>query len=257
MSLTERVALVTGAAKGIGRAVSEEMLRQGAKGVALLDVDTEEGEKTKEEFASNFSNEKVLFIKCDVSLESDLKAAFQKTKTHFGRLDIVCNNALMYDDANVSKFIEVSLSAVIRGTYLAVEHFGKDKGGDGGVVINTGSMAGMIPFPLLPCYCAAKAGVMHFTRSVADEPLVKQNGVRVNVLCLDNVDVGPHRFQQIKSFRYGQIVQNVLKEMKALELRDVTGAFMKVIKDETLNGAVCTMTLAKGFEVMKFPEILT
>ncbi|XP_070574376.1 15-hydroxyprostaglandin dehydrogenase [NAD(+)]-like [Ptychodera flava] len=258
MSVVDRVALITGGARGIGKAVGEELLRRGAKGVAIVDIDVDEGEATRDEFNSKYGSERAYFSKCDVASEEDLKATFQKTKAHFGRLDIVCNNALTYDDVNVSKFIEISLSAAIRGTYLAVEHIGKANGGNGGIVINTGSMAGLWPVPLIPCYCAAKAGVIHFTRSVADEPLLKQNGVRVNVLCLDNVDSGPHRYDAMKAgYRYGNLLVNITKERKAFELSEVADAFLRVIEDETLNGAVCTMIIDKGFEVMKFPPLPT
>nr|XP_002730800.1 PREDICTED: 15-hydroxyprostaglandin dehydrogenase [NAD(+)]-like isoform X1 [Saccoglossus kowalevskii] len=162
---------------------------------------------------------------------------------------------MTYNDNDVSTFIEVLLSAAIRGTYLGVDFMGKTNGGNGGLVINTGSMAGLWPVPIIPCYCAAKAGLIHFTRSAAEEPMLQQNGIRINVICLDNVDVGPHRFDAMKRFKYGQILENVTKERKSLSLSEAVSGFIRVIEDESLNGSVVSLLVDKGYEVMEFPEI--
>ncbi|XP_051761110.1 15-hydroxyprostaglandin dehydrogenase [NAD(+)] isoform X3 [Ctenopharyngodon idella] len=141
MSLHGKVALVTGGAQGIGRAVVEDLLGNGAK-VALVDLNQSVGEECKSDLDGQFGEDNCIFIQCDVTDGGKLKDAFQNTVEKFGRLDIVINNAGINNEKNWEKTIEVNLTSVIKGTYLALEHMSKEYGKEGGVIINVSSMAG-------------------------------------------------------------------------------------------------------------------
>ncbi|XP_078288238.1 15-hydroxyprostaglandin dehydrogenase [NAD(+)]-like isoform X2 [Rhinoraja longicauda] len=143
MALCGKVALVTGAAQGIGRAFSEALLQQGCK-VVLLDLNRSIGETCKEELDREFDRANSLFIACDVGSEEQLKCAFKKAIEHYGGLDILCNNAGINNENNWEKTVDVNLIAVIRGTYLALEHMNKLNGGKGGIIVNVASLAGSI-----------------------------------------------------------------------------------------------------------------
>ncbi|KAM8897946.1 15-hydroxyprostaglandin dehydrogenase [NAD(+)] isoform 1-T1 [Spinachia spinachia] len=141
MSLIGKFAVVTGAAMGIGRGVTEVLLQNGAT-VALLDLDKTAGKRLKDVLDRDFAPERTLFLGCDVESEGQIKAALQKTTEAFGGIDILCNNAGILNEAAWEKAVSINMMGAIRGTYLALEHMSKLSGGRGGVIINMASMAG-------------------------------------------------------------------------------------------------------------------
>ncbi|GBN26926.1 15-hydroxyprostaglandin dehydrogenase [NAD(+)] [Araneus ventricosus] len=140
MNFAGKAALITGGAQGIGRAYANALLDIGMK-VCICDILEEKAldfiENLPETQKSN-----AIFQKCDVTLFADLKNAFDRVKSEFGRLDIVINNAGVFCEQNYMKEIEINFIAVIQGTLLAFEHMSVNKGGHGGYVINTASGAG-------------------------------------------------------------------------------------------------------------------
>ncbi|XP_028838417.1 15-hydroxyprostaglandin dehydrogenase [NAD(+)]-like isoform X2 [Denticeps clupeoides] len=140
MSLSGKVAVVTGAAQGLGKAFARVLLKNGTK-VALLDVDEDAGAATEAALRDEFGSDATLFLRCDVCSDEEMKNAFQKTLQQFGRLDVVCNNAGIINETNWQKMVDVNLNGVVRGTYLALQHMKKENGGQGGVIINVASMA--------------------------------------------------------------------------------------------------------------------
>ncbi|GLD61140.1 15-hydroxyprostaglandin dehydrogenase [NAD(+)] [Lates japonicus] len=162
MSLNGKVALVTGGAQGIGRAVVQSLLQSSAK-VAVVDLNKTCGEECKTQLDAEFGEGNCTFIQCDVSIGDALRDAFQSTVDQFGRLDIVINNAGINNEKNWEKTIQVNLTSVIKGTYLALEHMSKEYGKEGGTIINVSSMAAFLHSPHQPVYTATKHGVIGFT----------------------------------------------------------------------------------------------
>ncbi|XP_033369379.1 15-hydroxyprostaglandin dehydrogenase [NAD(+)] isoform X2 [Parus major] len=140
MHVNGKVALVTGGAQGIGRAFVQALLGKGAK-VALLDRNSEAGQASKAALDEQFEAQRTLFIQCDVTEQEQLAGAFKKVIEHFGRLDIVVNNAGVNNEKDWESTIQTNLTSVIRGTYLGLEYMRKENGGDGGVIINISSLA--------------------------------------------------------------------------------------------------------------------
>ncbi|XP_049337367.1 15-hydroxyprostaglandin dehydrogenase [NAD(+)] isoform X2 [Astyanax mexicanus] len=166
MALLGKVALVTGGAQGIGRAAAEILLENKAK-VALVDLNQAVGEECKGALDLQFGEGNCIFIQCDVTDRGKLQEAFQSTVEQFGRLDIVINNAGINNEKNWEKTIEVNLTSVIKGTYLALDHMSKEYGKEGGVIINVSSMAAFLHSPHQPVYTATKHGVIGFSRAMA------------------------------------------------------------------------------------------
>ncbi|XP_075277855.1 15-hydroxyprostaglandin dehydrogenase [NAD(+)] isoform X2 [Opisthocomus hoazin] len=166
MHVNGKVALVTGGAQGIGRAFVQALLGKGAK-VALLDRNSEAGQESKAALDEQFEAQRTVFVQCDVTDPEQLAGAFKKVIEHFGRLDIVVNNAGVNNEKDWESTIQINLTSVIRGTYLGLEYMRKGNGGDGGVIINISSLAGLMPAAFQPVYCATKHGVIGFTRSIA------------------------------------------------------------------------------------------
>ncbi|NWI59907.1 PGDH dehydrogenase, partial [Calyptomena viridis] len=169
MHVNGKVALVTGGAQGIGRAFVQALLGKGAK-VALLDRNSEAGQESKAALDEQFEAQRTVFIQCDVTDQEQLKGAFKKVIEHFGRLDIVVNNAGVNNEKDWESTIQTNLTSVIRGTYLGLEYMRKGNGGNGGVIINISSLAGENIFYANTFYCLLAANMENY-------------GVRLNTIC--------------------------------------------------------------------------
>ncbi|XP_067004659.1 15-hydroxyprostaglandin dehydrogenase [NAD(+)] [Anabrus simplex] len=182
MDLNGKVALVTGGASGIGLAVSRELLNNGSN-VVVCDVNVDLARYLMEELLATFGKDRVLFIRTDVTKESDFEEAIQTTKNYFKRLDIVVNSAGIFDDIDWEPALEVNLKGVIRGTLLALKYMGKDNGGEGGIIINIASLASIDFYPTSPIYCATKHAVLALSKCFGMPFHYTRTGVRVVTLC--------------------------------------------------------------------------
>ncbi|CAG06100.1 unnamed protein product, partial [Tetraodon nigroviridis] len=250
MSLTGMVALVTGGAQGIGRAVVHALMQKAAK-VAVLDLNPSCGEACKAELDAEFGEGNCIFIPCDVSNGDALKDAFQKTVDTFGRLDIVVNNAGINNEKDWEKTIEVNLASVIRGTYLALEHMSREHGKDGGIIINVSSMAAFFHSPHQPVYTATKYGVTGFTRAMADASSESNYGVRINVVCPAFVNTPllrsvEHEDNMGKFVKFKDDFKSRMAKFGILEPSLIAKGIMQLITDTNLHGAVMKITSSKG-----------
>uniref|UniRef100_A0A667YYB9 15-hydroxyprostaglandin dehydrogenase [NAD(+)] n=1 Tax=Myripristis murdjan TaxID=586833 RepID=A0A667YYB9_9TELE len=258
MALTSKVAIVTGAAQGLGRGFSEILLQNGAK-VALLDVNETVGKSLKETFDNQYGPDKSLFLSCNVESEEQLKAAFQKTIQTFGRPHIMCNNAGIINESNWEKAVSINLMGVVRGTYLALEHMNKLTGGQGGVVVNVGSLAGLGPLPCTPVYTATKHGVVGFTRAMAAASDISGYGIRFNVICpaFVQTDILNALYQPEKTGQFSSLIENTKKLIEMygiIEVPDVSKNFLQLVTDETKNGEALAV-LQKGCSYVTFPAL--
>ena len=181
--LDGKVAIVTGGAKGIGRAISQVFVEEGAK-VLIADIDDALGTDAVAELG-----DAAAFLHTDASDADSVQAAIDHARSHFGGLHAVVNNAgisgsyrrLMQDDLrDFDRVIAVDLFGVMVGTQRAARAMEP-----GGSIINITSIAGMAPGVGFSSYRAAKAGVIHFSRCAAIE--VAELGVRVNVIAPGNI----------------------------------------------------------------------
>ncbi|MFA9454885.1 MAG: SDR family NAD(P)-dependent oxidoreductase [Candidatus Aminicenantaceae bacterium] len=188
IDLTGKVAVVTGAASGIGLA-SSALLAEAGAALALLDVVSEKGQEAAKSIRDASST--AAFFQCDVSKESDCRRAVEEVVTKYGRIDILFNNAgvIVRKDAVVLAEAEWdhALDVTLKGVYLmsrfVIPHMVK---GGGGSIINTGSGWSLKGGPKAASYCAAKGGVLNLTRAMAIDH--GPQNIRVNCVCPGDID---------------------------------------------------------------------
>lgn len=180
--LDGKVALITGAAGGIGLATSRRFLEEGA-GVVLTDIDAERGVPAAE--ALDPSGERACFLRHDVSSEASWRDAVARTLERFGRLDVLVNNAykgigLSFATATLDLLHEhfgVTVDGMFLGVKIAGEHIAP-----GGAIVNVSSVAAFVGEPRNVVYAAGKAAVSAFSRSAALDFARRGAGVRVNAV---------------------------------------------------------------------------
>ena len=180
--LTGRVAFITGGASGIGLGMARAFLEEGMK-VSLADWSDEHIAQAKEQLAGNNAAH---FIKANVADRDSLRAAAQETLDAFGRIHVLCNNAGVngggtaasedFDDWD--RAIAVNLGGVVNGTKIIVPIIRAQ--GEGGHVVTTSSMAGVVPLPGLAAYSTAKYAVRGFSESLRMQ--LAKDGIGVSCL---------------------------------------------------------------------------
>src|SRR3954466_1127122 len=190
--LDGKVALISGAARGIGGATARLMVEAGAR-VVIGDVLDEVGTRHAKEIGATY-------LHLDVTQEASWAAALDATVKHYGKLDVLVNNAGIFvgkgiEDASLDdwhRLVAVNLTGVVLGTRAALPHLKKTRGN----IVNLASIAGLVGSQLDPLYSLTKGGVTLFTKSTALEFGRKGYGIRVNSIHpgLIETDMGEKTF---------------------------------------------------------------
>jgi 3-oxoacyl-[acyl-carrier protein] reductase len=181
--LRDKVALVTGAARGIGRAVAEAYAEHGAQ-VAVADVLAVEARAVAE--GINTGGRRAIALELDGTEPASAQRAVDATVAEFGRLDVLVNNAGIHRGHLIVNFPIEDWEAVfavnVRGAFLCSQAAAKQmiKQGTGGCIINMSSASGKKPDPQGAAYCASKSAVIGFTRVLALE--LGKHGIRANAV---------------------------------------------------------------------------
>jgi len=205
LSLEGSVALVSGAASGIGRAIAKAFGHAGAI-VGILDVDESAAASTTQElFASGI---RAFALRCDVRVEADCRNVVRDAVSMHRRIDILCNNAGVIVRKDVPSLTEEewdrSLDVNLKGMFLLSKHVLPVMiEQNGGSIINIGSGWGLKGGPQAAAYCASKGGVVNLTRAMAIDH-GRQN-IRVNCICPGDTDTPMLRHEA------GQLGVNVEK----------------------------------------------
>jgi len=182
LTLKEKIALVTGSARGLGKEIAL-MLSQNGASLILADVDY------PEETANQIRNTSghCTAFKTDISHESEIKDLADRVFSEYGKIDILVNNAgisqMSYtpsEDQSLEEWDRV-IRINLRGTFICCKYFGRLMiDGDGGSIVNIASTAGITGVPRAPAYCASKAGIILLTKTLALE--WARHAIRVNAV---------------------------------------------------------------------------
>ena len=182
MKLKKRIAIVTGAARGIGLAIAERLMKEGAS-VVIADVLDKEGKATARRLGAAYKH-------CDVSKSADIKALVAFTLRKFGAIDILINNAAVSANTDFLAVTEAEFDRVIgvnlKGAFLMLQACARqmlkqvEGGRKPGAIVNMSSVNDTLAIPGIVTYCMSKGGVSQMTRatSIALAP----HGIRVNAI---------------------------------------------------------------------------
>ena len=237
LGLKGKIAIVTGAAQGIGEAVAKALIDEGAT-VVVADVQIETGKATAERLGQAAS-----FIPCDITDVGQVRGLIDATVERFGHLDIMVNNAGInttspeervtidkYPDETWHKVINVDLNGTFYCCKAAAQQMVKQKSGS---IINIASVGGVVALRLQVGFCAAKAGVLKMTEAMACE--LAPYGIRVNA-----VSPGSTLTQGTRELFYGEDGSFKEKAEKLLsfipqhrpgEVEEIAGAVVYLASD--------------------------
>jgi NAD(P)-dependent dehydrogenase (short-subunit alcohol dehydrogenase family) len=211
MKLDKRTAIVTGARRGIGRAIALALAKEGAN-VVVSDISQEDCQKVVSQIEK--LGRKGLALKCDVTSTAEVEDMVRKTVEKFGKLDILVNNAgiiafkpfLELTDEDWDSILTVNLKGQFLCARAAAKEMIKNKWGR---IINTASISSGgcgIAFPLIAHYTASKGGVIALTEALALE--LTPRGINVNAICPGAVDT-----DMAKGIKEGGQLQQVLSRI--------------------------------------------
>lgn len=233
-----KVALITGGGSGIGRATATALAAEGAS-VVVCDINEEGAHETVRQIEK--AGGKATALKTDVTKRDDIERMIAFAEETYGGLDIVHLNAgvgtprPVFPDAKPEDWertIAIDLWAVIAGVQAAVPAL-RRRGG--GVILNTASMAGLIPYLPDPIYGAAKHGVVGLTRSLAG--LAVSDKIRVNCVCPGVVDT-PLVRRGLETMNESERAQTevLLESMPKMRPEEIAEAVLEFVHDDSLAG---------------------
>ncbi|MFP3897032.1 MAG: 3-oxoacyl-ACP reductase FabG [Anaerolineales bacterium] len=252
--LENRTAIVTGAAKGIGRAISLRLTEEGAVVVA---ADIDENGLQDTVYQIEEAGGQAMPLRADVSQLSDMETMAERTIDAFGRLDVLCSNAGIFPAARLEEMTEEDWDRVnnvnLKGTFFAVKaclpHM-RDRGY--GRVVLTSSITGPITgFPGWTHYGATKAGILGFMRTAALE--MAEFGITINAVLPGNVmtegleDVGEDYLQRMRaSIPLGELAEpldiaNVVLFLASDEAKYITGQTLIVDGGQVLPESILAL----------------
>jgi 3-hydroxybutyrate dehydrogenase len=214
MRLREKVALITGATSGIGKAAAILFAKEGAK-VVVVGRDLKRGEEAVKEIKSNGGE--AFFVQADVSRAADAKKTVEEATKKYGKVDVLFNNAglvlvkplIEMDEEEWDRVIDTNLKGAFLLSKYVVPKMIENRGG---IIINTASVFGFVAAPNYVAYCASKGGIISLTKAMALE--LAAFNIRVNCICPGSVSTPMSKYEvSILSRLRGVNEEQILEEI--------------------------------------------
>lgn len=246
MKLTDKVAIITGGASGIGRAIAEQMAKEGAITI-LADVNMQQATEVAEKITA--SGGKAFPYEIDVRSAENVKALVDDTVEKHGKLDYMFNNAgiaIMGDVNDMSidqydRLFDINVRGVLYGIHAACAVMKKQGHGH---IVNTASLAGLIPAPQLGAYAGTKHAVVGISESL--RVTAKQFGVKVSAVCPGFIDTPIVDAMEIVN-EDDYIDRKDFKKTNSIKYCPVDKAARSIIKGVKRNKALIVVTFHANF----------
>ncbi|UTE76963.1 3-hydroxybutyrate dehydrogenase [Rossellomorea sp. KS-H15a] len=253
-----KVVFITGAAQGIGYQIGREFAAAGAK-VVLTDLKEDAvGEASESLKAEGYE---VLGLGCDVTSESELKEAIEKTVDHFGKLDVLINNAGLQHVSHIEEFptekFELLLKVMLTAPFIAIKHaLPHMKKQGSGRIINMASINGLVGFSGKAAYNSAKHGVIGLTKVAALE--TAEHGITVNAVCPGYVDTPLVRNQladlaKTRNVPFETVIEEVIyplvPQKRLLDVKEIADYTMFLCSDAAKGITGQAVVLDGGYTV--------
>lgn len=232
MNFAGQVALVTGAAAGIGRATAQAFAAEGLN-VVVSDVDAAGGEATVELIRQ--AGGEATFVRCDVSKDADVQALMAATVAAYGRLDYAFNNAgIEIEKGKLNEGSEAEFDAImgvnVKGVWLCMKYqLPLLLAQGGGAIVNTASVAGLGAAPKMSIYSASKHAVIGLSKSAAIEFAKKK--IRVNAICPAVIDTDMFRRAYEADPKKGEFVASMHPVGRIGRVEEIAAAVMYLCCD--------------------------
>jgi len=235
--ITNKIAVVTGSGQGLGRAFAKNLLKEGAK-VCISDLNAVTGQATAEAFRSEFGQDRVHFIRCDVTKLEDLKALYDGTEDFFsGKVNIFCNNAGVSPVSTGWKIcMDINIMSVMSATEMVMDKMDTRNGGEGGLILNTASIVGILTANSVEslAYMVSKHGVVTLTRTLGCSMVLRDTGIKVQCICLAAADT-----EIISEKNITADARKLVNKLGIMTPEFVADAFIQLIKSGENGAAMC------------------
>ncbi|CAN7589187.1 SDR family oxidoreductase [Aquipseudomonas alcaligenes] len=233
MTFSGQVALVTGAANGIGRATAQAFAAEGLK-VVVSDVDAAGGEGTVQLIRDAGGD--ATFIRCNVTVDAEVKALVEGAVAAYGRLDYAFNNAgIEIEKGKLAEGSEAEFDAImgvnVKGVWLCMKYQIPQMlaQGSAGAIVNTASVAGLGAAPKMSIYAASKHAVIGLTKSAAVEYAKKK--IRVNAVCPAVIDTDMFRRAYEADPKKGEFAAAMHPVGRIGKVEEIAGAVLYLCSD--------------------------
>ncbi|MBN8192059.1 3-hydroxybutyrate dehydrogenase [Bacillus sp. NTK074B] len=253
-----KVIFITGAAQGIGYQIGREFAGGGAK-VVLTDLQEDSVREASD--ALKEEGLEVLGLRCDVTSESELNEAIRKTVDHFGKLDVLINNAGLQYVSHIEEFptekFELLVKVMLTAPFVAIKHALPHMKKQGwGRIINMASINGLVGFSGKAAYNSAKHGVIGLTKVAALE--AAEHGITVNAVCPGYVDTSLVRNQladlaKTRNVPFERVIEEVIyplvPQKRLLDVKEIADYTMFLCSDAAKGITGQAVVLDGGYTV--------
>ncbi|XP_074030171.1 15-hydroxyprostaglandin dehydrogenase [NAD(+)] [Leptinotarsa decemlineata] len=183
VNIEDKVAVITGGASGIGFEIAKEFLKAGMSALTIIDNDKKKSEESLKILSDEFGEEKILLVEADVADTDQMDAALRNAVLHYQTIDIIVNNAGILDDTKWEQELRTNLRGCVIGTLLGMQYMAKSSSGEGGTIVNIGSIMSIIPSCGFPIYTMTQFGIAGFSKALGSSNLYERTNVKIFGYC--------------------------------------------------------------------------
>ncbi|KAG5889913.1 hypothetical protein JTB14_010064 [Gonioctena quinquepunctata] len=233
INVEEKVAVITGGASGIGFAIAKELLRAGLNALTIIDNDKKKSQENIALLSDEFGEEKILLVEADVADTEQMDAALRNTVLHFHTIDLLVNNAGILDDTRWEQELGINLRGCVIGTLLGMQYMAKSSAGEGGIIVNIGSIMSIIPSCGFPIYTMTQFGIAGLTKALGSSNLYNRTNVKIFGYCpgLTKTNMLKDVSTKAINMNFANEFQEEIENCKVQDPETVAKGLLKIIED--------------------------